>query len=164
MSVPDLSGAVAAALARLKALQERPASLTKYKNLLVLNDDLRILRKLVCDKINALPWGDEKKQVTALRDELDRVLCNWEYEFKVDISDKRLHELLQQLLTGGLNNSQRRKLKKERQTILALRQKLAQQMAGVRKSAAQADKSRAERIAEYEALLARALKPREGEF
>jgi hypothetical protein len=107
MNVLNLSEAVAAKLARLRAVQESPKSLSKYKNLLALNDELRNLRKLVWDKINALPWGDEKKEVIALYDELDRALFNWEYQIKVNVSPKRQNELEKELSAGGLNDSTR---------------------------------------------------------
>jgi hypothetical protein len=157
MSVPNLSEAVAAALARLKALEQSPMSPTKEEELPALNSELRNLHKLVCDKINALPWNEERKQLMIWRKKLDRALSSWEYESQVDISSKRLNEVDKEL-SRPLNNSKRREFLKERRRISALRKKLVQQAgtAGVPKSEVPAVKSTVEGIAEYEALRARA--------
>jgi hypothetical protein len=153
MSVPDLSEAVAAALARLKAVQESPTSLTRYKNLLALNSELRKLHKLICDRMNALPWSEEKKQLQNLREQVERAPI-WGYEIDVDLSTKRLNDLDTELSAGGLNNSKRRKLQKERRTILARRRRLVEDAKSTRSPAT---KSVTEKIAEYEARRARFL-------
>jgi hypothetical protein len=165
MSVPNLSEAVVAALARLKALEQSPISPTKEEELPALNSELRKLRKLLSDRINALPWNEEKKELLALREKLDRALSSWEYEIEVDTSAKRLKELEKELSAGALNDSKRRKLQKERRKILALRKSIEQSGAaddGAR-STAPAVKSPTQRIAEYEALLARALRSHKDE-
>ena len=159
MSVPNLSEAVAAALAKLKALEQSQPSSTTDKELLQLSDELRKLRKQLHGRINALPWNQEKKALRDLLEKVDRVLSAWEYEIEVDVSPKRLNELEEKLSAGALNDSTRRKLQSEQRRILAL-QKKAIERAGATsaaKSTPRATKSVAEKIAEYEALRARAL-------
>jgi hypothetical protein len=126
MSVPNLSEAVAAALALLKALEQSPMSPTKDEELPALNSKLRKLRKLLCDRVNALPWNEEKKQLLVLREKLDRALSSWEYQIEVDISAKRLNELEKELSAGALNDSKRRRLQKEQRRILAFRKSIEQ--------------------------------------
>jgi hypothetical protein len=161
MNVLNLSEAVAAKLARLKAVQESPTSLTKYKKLLALNSELRKLREVVCDRMNALPWNEEKKHLQVLGKELDRALSNWEYQIEVDVSPKRQNELEKELSAGGLNDSTRRKLQKELQTMLALRSKVAEEAraTSAAESTVPATRAAAERIDEHKAELERALRP-----
>jgi hypothetical protein len=163
MSALNLCDDVSAALARLKALEQSPPSTAREEELLALNQELRKLRKLVCDRMNAIHgWNKEKKQLQGLRKQVDRALSNWEYQTEVDISDKRLKEVEKELSTGGLNDSKRRKLQKERRRILALRSKASEEarVTSAAESTAPATKSAAEKIAEYEAHLAQALRSR----
>src|SRR5260370_20502610 len=126
MSVPIGSETVAATLTRLKVLQESPTSAAKDEEMPALNGELRKLRKLVFNKINALPWGQERKQLVVLSEKLDRALSSWEYEFEVDISPRRLNELKKELSAGALNDSKRRRLQKEMRKIMALRKSIEQ--------------------------------------
>ena len=165
MSGANLSEAVAAALAHLKALQQSSPSLTKYKKLLALNSELRKLSELVCDRMNVLRWNEEKKQLQVLSKKLDRALSNWEYQIEVDVSRKRQNELEKELSAGGLNDSTRRKLQKELPTIKALLRAMERASAeSTAESTVPFNKSAAEKIAEYEAAVARALRVRKSEY
>jgi hypothetical protein len=153
MSAPNFSEVVAEKLTRLKVLEQSPSSPTRDQELLAVKGELLELHKLVCDKMNALPWNEEKKQLQGLREQLDRAPI-WGYEIDVDVSTKRLNELDTELSAGGLNDSKRRKLHKERQTILALRRRLVEEVNATRPPVT---KSVTEKIAEYEARRARFL-------
>jgi hypothetical protein len=159
MSATNLSKVVAAKRARLKVLEQLPSSPTRDQELLAVSSELRKLYKLVSDRMNAIPWNEEKKQLRDLREELDRAPI-WGYELDVNLSTKRLNELDTELTAGGLNNSIRKKLQKERRTISALRRRTAEHAmaASASESTSPASKSLAEKIAEYKADVARALR------
>jgi hypothetical protein len=155
MSGANPSKDVTEALARLEAVQRSPTSLTKYKKLLALNSELRRLRKLVCDRMNALPWNEEKKQLQDLLKRVDRALSNWEYRVEVDVSPKRQSELEKKLSVGGLNNSTRQKLQKELGTIKAYLRAMERARAkSAEELAALPSKFASEKIAEYKKLKA----------
>lgn len=153
MSAPNFSELVAEKLTRLKVLEQSPSSPTRDEELLAINSELRKLQKVICDRMNALPWNEEKKQLQRLREELDRAPI-WGYEIDVDLSTKRLNELDTELAVGGLNDSKRRKLQKERRTTLARRRSLVEE---AKAPAPPVTKSVTEQIAEYEARKARLL-------
>ena len=156
MSTSNLSETVTAALSQLKMLQESsPTSAAREEELPTLNGELRKLGKLLSDKINALPWNQERKQLLALRAKLDLALSTWDYEVEVDTSTKRLKELEKELSSSALNDSRRRKIQRERRTILALRRSL-QQSGAATKSNSSATKSSAQKISEYKEDLRRA--------
>jgi hypothetical protein len=108
--------------------------------------------------MNALPWNNEKEDLKILSKELDKALSNWEYRIEVDVSPKRQNELLKALSAGGLNDSTRRKLRKELRTIEACLRAMEKATAkSAEELAALPNKSVSEKIAEYETLKARFL-------
>jgi predicted nucleic acid-binding Zn-ribbon protein len=158
MNIPNLSEAVANALERLRVVKEMPPSLARDEELLALNGELRKLRKRLWDQMNALPWGKERKTLHSLHEKVDRALSNWDYQREVDVRAERRNELEKKLSAGGLNDSTRRKLRKERRTIKALLSAMEKGRAeSAAKSTAPATKTAAGKIAEYEALKARLL-------
>ena len=175
MSVLKLSEDVANALERLSVVKEMPPSPARDEELPALNRELRKFRKRLWDQMNGLRWGKERKMLQGLHEKVDKALSNWEYEVEVDVSDKRLKDAEKELLAGGLNDSKRKKLHKKQRTILALREKSTEQArtAATGKSTApnrcrfplalRQRAVKAQKIAEYEASLAQALRCRREE-
>jgi GTPase involved in cell partitioning and DNA repair len=118
----NLFDEVDAALTRLNEVKRQPTD-ANTEAMPALNAHLRKLKKQVDDKKNRLPWNKEKKKLLVLSKKIGRALSNWEHETTSDVSRKRIKEL-EHDLSRPLNNSQRRKRRKELRRIAALRQAL----------------------------------------
>ncbi|MDP9003379.1 MAG: hypothetical protein M3N12_01160 [Verrucomicrobiota bacterium] len=151
----DLLDNVAAALTRLETLKAQPISPTIEEALPALNAELRKLLKQLRDEMNTLRWGKERKGLLALTRKIERALSGWEYDIEIDVSMKRIKEIDERLSAGGLNDSRRRRLERERRKIQAVRQSFEEKHAGP--LTAPIVKSTAQTMKDYETERLRAL-------